>query len=165
MNGLRLVLRALHRGERRLTGRLLTAAERHRAEHEVHHVAADLARWSHQHAVLLAATGRHYGLELRTPPGPAASRTGPLPAVRARAAEALAHRPEPGLLLLHDLRALHLAASGNSLYWEMLTQAGHAARDERLLELAAACHPQTLRQIRWADTLLRNLAPQALTGT
>ncbi|EDY59855.1 conserved hypothetical protein [Streptomyces sviceus ATCC 29083] len=47
----------------------------------------------------------------------------------------------PGLLLPHDLRALHLAATENSLHWEMLAQAAQATRDERLLELASACHP------------------------
>lgn len=75
-----------------------------------------------------------------------------------------------GLVLLRDLRALHLAATENSLHWEMLAQTAQTAqtaqatRDERLLELASACHPQTLRQMRWTNTLIKQLSPQVLTS-
>jgi hypothetical protein len=31
-------------------------------------------------------------------------------------------------------------------------------------QLAAACHPQTLRQMRWANTLIKQLSPQVLTS-
>src|SRR6185312_16419566 len=50
-----LLLRELHKGESELEWRLLAAGERHRTEHEVHHVTSDLARWSHQNAQALAA--------------------------------------------------------------------------------------------------------------
>lgn len=60
--------------------------------------------------------------------------------------------------------ALYLAASSNSLHWEMLAQAAQATTDTELLALAAACHPQTLRQIRWTNTLIKIHAPQALTS-
>ncbi len=43
MNGIALILRTLHDGEQHLSDDLLTVAERHRTEHEVHHVATDLA--------------------------------------------------------------------------------------------------------------------------
>lgn len=48
----------------------------------------------------------------------------------------------------------------------MLTVAGphEAGKDDRLLALASACHPQTLRQIRWTNTLIKNLSPQILTS-
>lgn len=35
-------------------------ADRHLAEHEIHHVAHDLAGWSRQHVHDLAVTGRRY---------------------------------------------------------------------------------------------------------
>jgi len=72
--------------------------------------------------------------------------------------------PNPGLLVLHDLRTLYLMASENSLHWEMLAQAAQASRDTSLLDLATACHPQTLRQIRWANTLIKSMSPQILTS-
>jgi hypothetical protein len=50
--------------------------------------------------------------------------------------------------VLRDLRHLHLAAAGNSLYWEMLAQAAQASRNSPVLSLATDCHPQTLRQMR-----------------
>jgi hypothetical protein len=39
----------------------------------------------------------------------------------------------------------------------MLAQAAQATRDAGLLEPASACHPQTLRQLRWTDTLIKQL--------
>lgn len=89
---------------------------------------------------------------------------GVLSALREKTAEVMAHRPEPGLLLLRDLRELHLSAAENSLHWEMLAQAAQAGRDECLLSLVSHCHPGTLRQMRWTNTMIKNLAPQILTS-
>ncbi|MCH5675247.1 hypothetical protein [Streptomyces gilvus] len=161
MNGVHLTLRELHKGERALEKALLAAAERHHTEHEIHHVAHDLARWSHEHTTRITEAAQHYALDLSGPsdhPAP-----GPLATLREKAADTVGRRPEPGLLLLRDLRDLHLAAAENSLHWEMLAQAAQATRDDRLLQLASACHPQTLRQMRWTNTMIKNLSPQLLT--
>ncbi|MFF4324931.1 hypothetical protein ACFYZT_00235 [Streptomyces sp. NPDC001591] len=162
MDGVTVTLRALHHGERELAHDLEAVAERHRTDHEVFHVARDLARWSDEHGRRLAETGRHYGLDLDEPSGSSAS--GLMSALREKTAEALGHRPEAGLLLLRDLRALHLEAAGNSLYWEMLAQVAQATRDARLLDLASECHPRTLRQMRWTNTMIKNLSPQLLSS-
>jgi hypothetical protein len=37
-------------------------------------------------------------------------------------------------------------------------------RDAELLGLATDCHPQTLRQLRWANGKIKELAPQALVA-
>jgi hypothetical protein len=58
----------------------------------------------------------------------------------------------------------YLCASDNSLLWEMLAQAAQAHRDDALLDLCTRCHPQTLRQIRWANTQLKTVSPQLLTS-
>jgi hypothetical protein len=162
VNGIALVLRALHHGEKQLAKELVTVAERHRTDHEVHHVATDLAAWSREHVQRVADTGHAYGLNL----GEASEAPSPgfISALREKAAEAMGHRPEPGLLLLRDLRDLHLDAAQNSLYWEMLAQAAQATKDEKLLELASACHPQTLRQLRWTNTMIKILSPQVLSS-
>ncbi|MGC0337875.1 hypothetical protein [Streptomyces sp. SLBN-8D4] len=162
MNGITLTLRVLHRSEKHLARDLVTVAERHRIEHEIHHVATDLAVWSREHVQRLADTGQHYGVKLGEPPD--SSDSGVLATLREKAAEAMGHRPEPGLLLLRDLRELHLGATENSLYWEMLAQAAQASKDERLLALASSCHPQTLRQMRWSNTMIKNISPQILTS-
>jgi hypothetical protein len=162
VNGISHTLKALHRGETSLAGQLLAAADRHHTDHEFHHLATDLARWSRRHADLLADAGEHHGLRLRgsvTRPRP-----GVLTTLREKTAEAVGRRTAPGLLLLGDLRGLYLAASANSLCWEMLAQAAQAAKDDSLLDLATTCHPQTLRQIRWANTMIKNLSPQILTS-
>ncbi|MFC7828775.1 hypothetical protein [Streptomyces sp. NPDC057375] len=162
MNGITLTLRTLHRGERRLAHHLVTVAERHRTEHEVHHVATDLARWSREHMRRLAEAGAEHGVKLGDPPEH--SSDGALATLREKASEAVVHRPEPGLLLLRDLRELHVAAAENSLHWEMLAQAAQASKDSGLLALASSCHPRTLRQMRWTDTMIKHLAPQILTS-
>jgi hypothetical protein len=183
VNGITLTLRALHHGEKHFAGHLVTVAERHRTEHEIFYVATDLARWSREHVQRLADTGHHYGLDLDKAPGGTSDTahtahtsgtsgtsgtsdtgTGVLAVLREKAAEAMGRRPEPGLLLLRDLRELHLGATENSLYWEMLAQAAQAAKDDRLLALASSCHPGTLRQLRWSNTMIKNLSPQILTS-
>jgi hypothetical protein len=66
-------------------------------------------------------------------------------------------------LLLDDLRDVHEKASGVSLAWEIF--AGRAGRRGcGLLALASDGHPQTLRQLRWANAQLKELSPQAVTG-
>jgi hypothetical protein len=161
VKGLNTTLRALHHGERTLAQDLLRIGERHRTEHEVFHVATDLARWSQKHTQRLAETAGHYDLDLA---GPRKEPPGPMAALREKTAEAIGKRPEPALLLLHDLRELHLSAAGNSMYWEMLAQTAQATSDRRLLDLAADCHPQTLRQMRWTNTMIKQLSAQALTS-
>ncbi|MFG3251171.1 hypothetical protein [Streptomyces sp. NPDC048187] len=162
MNGITLTLRTLHRGERHLAHDLVTVAERHRAEHEVHHVATDLALWSREHVRRLAETSAEYGEQLDEAPDRTSG--GVFATLREKASEAVAHRPEPGLLLLRDLRELYLAAAENSLHWEMLAQAAQASGESRLLALVSSCHPQTLRQMRWTNTMVKNLSPQLLTS-
>ncbi|MGW4805573.1 hypothetical protein [Kitasatospora sp. NPDC004272] len=161
MNPVEAVLYALHSGELALRDGLLAAAEDHRAEHEFHHVATDTARWSAEHARLIAATATERGLRLPADREPSTALT----RLRRKAAEDLDPHPEPGLpALLEALGELHLAASRNSLHWEMLAQAAQAGQDGELLALASRCHPQTLRQMRWTNTLIKTLSPQLLTA-
>jgi hypothetical protein len=161
MDGVTLVLRSLHHVESGLARDLLRTAQRHAADHEVYHGATDLARWSREHAARLAEAAKPWDLELSEEPG---SPDGPLATLREKAGYLLGHRPEPALLLLHDLRGLHLAASDASLHWEMLAQSAQALRHDGLLELATSCHPQSLRQMRWSNTLVKELAAQTITS-
>ncbi|WP_151774076.1 hypothetical protein [Streptomyces abyssomicinicus] len=162
MKGIGIAMRVLHRGEEDLARQLTAVAERHRCEHEVRHVALDLAGWSRDHVRRLADAGAARGLR---PDEPAGSGDGGLLAtLRSKATAAVGHHPEPGLLLLRDLRELHLAAAENSLHWEMLARAAQAARERELVALVSSCHPRTLRQMRWTNTMVKNLAPHVLTS-
>ncbi|MFF6984688.1 hypothetical protein ACFZAV_45305 [Streptomyces sp. NPDC008343] len=164
MSAISAVLRDLYDGESDLVQSFLSTAERHPSEHEVHHVATDLARWSREHADRIARVAGPHGLHLPhsaddAPPGRPPILRGSIE----RPAPALGETPEPDLSLLHDLCELHLAATGNSLNWEILAQAAQATGDGHLLDLSAACHPQTLRQMRWTNTMIKTLSPQLLS--
>jgi hypothetical protein len=54
-------------------------------------------------------------------------------------------------------------AAGVSLDWELLGQ-GAQAKDSELLALTKQCHPQSLRQMRWANAMLKVLSPQVLAS-
>ncbi|WP_327686425.1 hypothetical protein [Streptomyces sp. NBC_00467] len=162
MNGIALILRVLHDGETELAEGLLATARRHRAEHEIFHVSTDLARWSREHAQRIADAiepDDHACLEEADGP-----HSDLVPRWQNREPRPGQGCYEPGLMLLRDLRDLHLGASANSLYWEMLAQAAQARTEARLLSLVSTCHPQTLRQMRWTNTMIKNLAPQLLTS-
>lgn len=49
-----------------------------------------------------------------------------------------------------------------SVRWRSTTVV--SSLDEDLQSLAAACHPQTLRQMRWTNTMIKELSPQILTS-
>jgi hypothetical protein len=161
MNGIQYALRRVHGGENELGNALLQLAERHRVDHEVHHVARDLATWSHRHVRLIAECGARFELELDDEPATPhnAGRH-----VREAVAAAVGRRPEPGLLLLEDLQDLYLRAAENSLAWELVAQVAQAKSHAELLELTQQCHPQTLRQVRWANTMIKVLSPQILSS-
>lgn len=137
-------IRALYRAETDLTDRLLQLAADYSAQPEIHHVARDLAAWSQRHTDELR---ERYHLEPQPEPGPVA-----------RVWSAFAGG------LLGDLRALHVAAAGVSLDWELLGQGAQAMKDTRLLALTRRCHPETLRQLRWANAMLKVLSPQTLAS-
>ncbi|MGW8882430.1 hypothetical protein, partial [Streptomyces mirabilis] len=113
-------------GERSLIDDLMTLSERHGAEHEVHHVATDVAEWSREHVQRLADTAAQYGLDLSEPPDDSSDTL--FATFRRKASEMTGSPPDPGLLLLRDLREVHLAATHNSLHWEMLAQAAQASK-------------------------------------
>lgn len=155
---LKMALRELHRSERKLAHELNVVAARHHSDQDVSHLAQDLAGWSRHHLAELARHGRHYGLHLSTDP-----RTGAVTGfLQSRLSGLLRHRPEPGLMLLADLRRIHRLSAGVSLDWELLAQGAQAAKDSELLSLASRCHPETLRQMRWANAMLKELSPQVL---
>ncbi|MGW3397823.1 hypothetical protein [Streptomyces hydrogenans] len=172
-------MRALHRGEQDLATELASVAERHAAEHELHHVALDLAAWSREHVERLERAARAHDPDFAGADQDG-SASGSLATPMVRPAGARGHGgtgarghggtgargrgPEPGLLLLHDLCDLHLRATENSLYWEMLAQVARATRDDWALGLASDCHPRTLWQIRWTNTMIKTLSPQALSS-
>lgn len=158
---LMLALRELHRSERNLAVCLLHLAQRHTADGGVSHLAGDLAQWSREHVEELSETGLRYGLRMRAEPT-----YGSRAVARfwRKAGQRFGSRPEAGLVLLADLRKVHRKAAGVSVDWELLAQGAQAAEDAELLALASRCHPQSLRQMRWANARLKELSPQLLVS-
>ena len=156
-----LVLQELHRDENHLAHHLLVVSERHKVDHEIYHLARDLATWSQHHVRSLAQIAPRY--ELKLDPEPAGDIT-MAERLREKGSELLGHRDEPALLMLRDLREVYTHACGLSVDWEMLAQAAQALKDDELLDLTRACHPDTLRQLRWANAKLKESSPQVLVG-
>jgi hypothetical protein len=156
-----LAVRELHRAEKSLARELLKLSDRHEAEHEVHHVARDLATWSVDHVRDLAAAGERYDLSLDAD---AVHSSGPLAGIRTVISELGSGHPQPGLLLIVDLRRVHRKAVGVSLDWELLAQGAQAVKDSDLVQLTERCHPQTLRQMKWTNAMLKTLSPQVLVS-
>jgi len=149
----------LHRSENNLAGALLNLSDEQKIDHEIFYVARDIARWSQQHVRRLAEVGKGYGLDLDPEPEDESTL---LARLKQKGVELSGRFHEPGLLLLADLRHLHRMAAGVSLDWEVLAQTAQAMRDRELLALAQDCHPQTLRQMRWADAKVKETAAQIM---
>jgi hypothetical protein len=149
--------------ERQLADELLRVGERHRTDHDVYHLTRLLSRWSQGHLPALKPFAARYEQSIETDDIGRES-GGTLTAVREKTAELLGRRSESGLLLLHDLRELHLQAARASLAWTVLGQGAQAAKDQQLLDCVSLCHPETIRTLRWTVTKLKESAPQILTS-
>jgi hypothetical protein len=149
----------LHRSENDLAGALLNLSDQQRTDHEIFHVARDIARWSQEHVRELARVGHDYGLDLDPDPEDESTLVSRM---KQKGAEVLGRHHEPALVLIADLRHVHRTAAGVSLDWEVLAQTAQAMQDTELLAVAEDCHPQTLRQMRWADVKVKETAAQAM---
>jgi hypothetical protein len=154
-----LALTELHRAENELASRLRHAAERHKADQDTYHLGQDLAGWSEDHVRAIAKHALRYDTDLDAEPR---AEHHFLAAAREKLSEATGRAPEAGLLLLADLREIYLAAAGVSVDWELIAQAAQGAKDLELIELSKRCHPDNLRQMRWANAKLKESAAQVL---
>ena len=158
---LRAVVHEVHEGEVELEQELHVVADRHRTDHEVRHVAVDLARWSLRNREALAPVLARWDA---APDTHAHAGSPVVHALRERTAELMGRRDEPGLLLLRDLRRLHLMAEGNAVLWTLLSQAAKATQDTELLQLVTPCLDRSSRQAVWCTSTLKVLGPQVLSA-
>ena len=147
-----------------LAQRLSVLGERHKADHDVYHLTETLQRVAHANLARLASAAERYDVDLDPSDAPTDHPSGPLATLREKTSELLGRRPEPGLLLLRDLRELHLLYAEASINWVMLAQGAQAARDADLLEVVSRSHPQTLRGMKWTVTRIKLAAPQVLAS-
>jgi hypothetical protein len=149
----------LHRSENDLAGALLNVSDQQKVDHEIFYVARDIAAWSQEHVRRLAEVGCDYGLELDPDPEDEATL---LARLKQKGAELAGRFHEPTLVLLADLRHIHRTAAGVSLDWEVLAQTAQAMKDSELLSTVQDCHPQTLRQMRWANAKVKETSAQIM---
>jgi hypothetical protein len=146
--------------ESALADRLQAVGERHKTDHDVFHMTRTLAKKERAHLDGLARHAGRYGASIDRDDGDG---EGIVAKAREKGAELMGRRPEPGLMLLRDLRELHLLAAGASLDWVALAQGAQAARDTDLLATVTECHDETLRTLKWTTYRVKEAAPQALT--
>jgi len=157
-------LREVHDAETDLAAELLRVGERHKADHDVYHLTRTLGAWCDRHVRRLAADARRYETSLDAAAVEDQQDRGLMARMRERGSELVGRRPEPGVLLLRDLRDLHLAAARASLAWTTLGQGAQAVSDTELLATVSACHPETIRIMKWTVQKVKEASPQVLAG-
>lgn len=156
-----LVLKELHRSENDLAHQLLQVSDRHKVDHEIYHVGRDLAQWSQRHVQEIAEIAERYGEKLDPEPKGESKLA---EKVIDKGSEMMGRAKSPGLLMLRDLREIYMKAAGVSVDWEMLAQAAQGIKHTDLLEVCQRCHPDTLRQMRWANGKLKEASTQAIVS-
>jgi hypothetical protein len=155
-------LRQLAKAELDLADEYQKVGQRQAAEHDVYHTCRSLEQQCLDHAARIAPIASRY--QSSSPVGDEDDDgwSGIVASMRQRMSDVLARRPASGLVLLHDLRQLYHLAHEVSLHWTAVGQAAQAARDAELLDVTTALHEQTLTQIKWITTKLKEVTPQVL---
>jgi hypothetical protein len=185
-----LAIQQTRSAEEDLTKELERVGERHKTEQEVYHLTRTLAEISRRNARKIVrfqerypvsggpqeeeadsglfGTLREKGSDLvesiSSGSESGGGRSGLIETTREKGSEMVGRRPESGLLLLRDLRKLYALASEASINWVILGQGAQAAKDAELLQATKECHPDTLRTLKWANTMIKNVSPQVLTS-
>ena len=153
----------LHDAERDLAAEFVKIADRHAAEHDVHHTAHTLARQAEAHAEELVAFADRHGAHVSDSDTPELWETF-VAKLRRTSAELMGRSSAAGALLLRDLRRLYLSVSETEISWWIVRQGALAARDGELAELFERCHEETWQQLRWVKTKIKESSAQVLVG-
>ena len=167
MNKIGMALKELYEAEEELADEYVKVGERLAAEHDVWYDCKAFAEQCHAHADAIRPFAARHEEQLPPPDDETVGET-TTAALRHKLADALGRRPESGLLLLRSLRQLYLQAQEVSLHWIIAGQLAQATRDQKLLALVDELHRETLTQIKWLKTQVKQASPQALvvgTGT
>ena len=153
----------LHESETDLAEEFGRVADRHAVEHDVYHMCHLLAQQCTSHAERLRPFAERHGGKLREVEAPELWESF-MGMVRRKNAELLGRSPKTGLLLLRDLRQLHLMAAEAEINWWMVRQGAMAARDSELAGLFETCHEETWNQLKWIKTKVKEASAQVLVG-
>ena len=161
MNKIGRALRELYEAEEELADEYVKVGERLASEHEIYHGCKTLAQQCHLHADAIRPFAARWEQQLPPADDSTVGETATA-ALRHKVAELLGRRPESGLLLLRSLRQLYLQAQEVSFHWIIAGQLAQATRDQELLTLVDQLHRETLTQIKWLKTQVKQASPQAL---
>jgi hypothetical protein len=161
MNKIGLALKELYEAEEELADEYVKAGERLAAEHDVWYDCQRFAEQCHRHADALRPFAALHEQELDPADDDTVGQTSTA-ALRHKLSEMLGRRPESGLLLLRSLRQLYLQAQEVSYHWIIAGQLAQATRDPQLLTLVDELHRETLTQIKWLKTQVKQSSSQAL---
>jgi hypothetical protein len=163
VNRIAVAFNELRDAEEELADEFVKAGERLAAEHDVWYGCKHMAEQCHAHAHALAPFAARYGEQLMPPDDSTVGET-TTAALRHKLSELLGRRPESGLLLLRSLRQLYLQAHEVSFHWVVLGQIAQATRDAELLAVVDELHRETLTQIKWLKTHVKEATSQALVA-
>jgi hypothetical protein len=161
MNKVGAALKELYRAEEELADEYVKVGERLAAEHDVWYDCKRFAEQCHRHADAIRPFAAKHEHELAPPDDDTVGET-TTAALRHKLAELVGRRPESGLLLLRSLRQLYLQGQEVSFHWIVAGQLAQATRDHELLSLVDELHRETLTQIKWLKTQVKQASPQAL---
>lgn len=161
MNKVGMALKELYRAEEELADEYVKVGERLAAEHDVWYDCKRFAEQCHAHADAIRPFASAHEEDL-PPADDATVGETTTAALRHKLPEALGRRPESGLLLLRSLRQLYLQAQEVSFHWIVAGQLAQATRDHELLAVVDELHRETLTQIKWLKTQVKQSSPQAL---
>jgi hypothetical protein len=161
VNKVGMALKELYRAEEELADEYVRVGERLAAEHDVWYDCKRFAEQCHAHADAIRPFASAHEEQL-PPADDATVGETTTAALRHKLSEALGRRPESGLLLLRSLRQLYLQAQEVSFHWIVAGQLAQATRDHELLAVVDELHRETLTQIKWLKTQVKQSSPQAL---
>jgi hypothetical protein len=156
-----MALKELYRAEEELADEYVKVGERLAAEHDVWYDCQRFAEQCHTHAEAIRPFASEHEEELPPADDDTVGET-TTAALRHKLSELLGRRPESGLLLLYSLRQLYLQAQEVSFHWIVAGQLAQATRDQELLTVVDDLHRETLTQIKWLKTQVKQSSPQAL---
>lgn len=162
MNKVGLFLSELHEAETDLAAEYRVVGERHAADHDVFYICHTFALQCEQHAERVRGIAEEFEKRLSDPSG-SETLHNVMAGLRQKTSDLLGRRAESGLLLLRDLRQLYLMAEEANVHWIVFGQVAQALRRGDLLTEGSTLHKQTLTQIKWLKTRIKQASPQVLT--
>jgi len=160
-----LAIQQVSSAESDLAEELHKVGERHKTDQEVYHLTRTLANISRKHVEELGRYNDRYEVSVDADDAEEEGRlSGLLDSVKEKGSEMMGRRPTAGMLLLRDLRQLSRLASEVSINWVILGQGAQAVRDRELLQTVKQAHDDNLRQLKWANTMIKQISPQVLTS-